>query len=75
MNNWFWYENMEIKEFKTIDDFPQECFGFIYEITNIITGKFYIGKKSLYHNVKKAVARSSLCAVLITVTGFPLSLP
>jgi hypothetical protein len=32
MNNWFWYENVEVKEFKTIEDFPQDCFGFIYEI-------------------------------------------
>jgi hypothetical protein len=60
MNNWFWYENMGIKEFKTIEDFPENSFGFIYKITNTITGKFYIGKKSLYHNVKKKLTKKEL---------------
>jgi hypothetical protein len=60
MNNWFWYENVEVKEFKTIEDFPQDCFGFIYEIKNTITGKFYIGKKSLYHNIKKKLTKKEL---------------
>ena len=60
MNNWFWYENMGIKEFKTIEDFPEDCFGFIYKITNTITGRFYIGKKSLYHNVKKKLTKKEL---------------
>jgi hypothetical protein len=60
MNNWFWYEDMGIKEFKTIEDFPQDCFGFIYKTTNTITGKFYIGKKSLYHNIKKKLTKKEL---------------
>ncbi len=60
MNNWFWYENMGIKEFKIIEDFPENSFGFIYKITNIVTGKFYIGKKSLYHNVKKKLTKKEL---------------
>ena len=60
MNNWFWYENMGIKEFKTIEDFSENSFGFIYKITNIVTGKFYIGKKSLYHNVKKKLTKKEL---------------
>jgi len=60
MNNWFWYENIRIKEFKTIEDFPQDCFGFIYKITNNITNKFYIGKKSLYHNIKKKLTKKEL---------------
>jgi len=60
MNNWFWYENMGIKEFKSIEDFPENSFGFIYKITNIITGKFYIGKKSLYHNIKKKLTKAEL---------------
>lgn len=60
MNNWFWYENMGIKEFKTIEDFPENSFGFIYKITNVVTGKFYIGKKSLYHNVKKKLTKKEL---------------
>jgi hypothetical protein len=60
MSNWFRYENIGIKEFKTIDDFPQDCFGFIYKITNRVTGKFYIGKKSLHHNVKKKLTKKEL---------------
>jgi hypothetical protein len=60
MNNWFWYENMGIKEFKTIEDFPENSFGFIYKITNVVTGKLYIGKKSLYHNIKKKLTKKEL---------------
>ena len=60
MSNWFWYENMGIKEFKSIEDFPENSFGFVYKITNIITNKFYIGKKSLYHNVKKKLTKAEL---------------
>ena len=60
MNNWFWYENIGIKEFKTIEDFPENSFGFIYKITNVVTSKFYIGKKSLYHNVKKKLTKKEL---------------
>jgi hypothetical protein len=60
MNNWFWYENMGIKNFTTIEDFPQDSFGFIYKITNVVTGKFYIGKKSLYHNIKKKLTKKEL---------------
>lgn len=29
--------------------------GFVYKITNLHTGAFYIGKKSLYSNVKKRI--------------------
>jgi hypothetical protein len=60
MNNWFRYENTQIKEFITLEDFPENSFGFIYRITNAITGKFYIGKKSLYHNIKKKLTKSEL---------------
>jgi len=60
MNNWFWYENIKIKQFTTIEDFPENSFGFIYKITNRVTGKFYIGKKSLYHNVKKKLTKKEL---------------
>jgi len=60
MNKWFWYENMGIKEFKTLEDFPTNSFGFIYKITNISTGRFYIGKKNLYHNIKKKLTKAEL---------------
>lgn len=29
------------------EDIPEECFGFIYEITNLDTGRIYIGKKQM----------------------------
>lgn len=37
-----------------IDKFPPNAFGFIYKLTNIDTGKWYIGRKNLYseRNVK-----------------------
>jgi hypothetical protein len=60
MNNWFWYENMGTKQFTSLEDFPENSFGFIYKITNIVTGKFYIGKKSLYHNIKKKLTKKEL---------------
>jgi len=60
MNNWFRYENTQIKEFITLEDFPENSFGFIYRITNTVTGKFYIGKKSLYHNIKKKLTKVEL---------------
>lgn len=65
--NWFIYRSAEdlqsvgdYKEFKNIEDFPEGCIGFVYKITNIKTGKFYIGKKSLYSNVKKALTKKEL---------------
>ena len=43
-NNWLYSEEFN----------PQNYFGFVYKITNLTNGKFYIGKKSFYHtsNVK-----------------------
>ena len=29
----------------TVETLPEECIGFVYEITNLISGKKYIGKK------------------------------
>lgn len=43
MNNWL-HENKVIKE---LEDFPENTFGYIYRITNLTTGKEYIGKKQL----------------------------
>jgi hypothetical protein len=40
--NWL-YENKEIAE----EVIPEEAAGFVYKITHIPTGKYYIGKKSL----------------------------
>lgn len=42
--NWT-YQN---KEVKSTEDMPDGVIGFIYQITDLDNGKFYIGKKSLY---------------------------
>ena len=57
---WFTYENGRILEYDSVDKFPENCIGFVYKITNIKTGKFYIGKKSLYSNVRKKLTKKEL---------------
>jgi hypothetical protein len=49
-----WY--FKGSQVKSIEDIPEGAIGFIYKITNNITGKFYIGKKSLYSNRKKKIS-------------------
>jgi len=39
-------------EIQTIEDFPENTFGFIYQVHHIPSGKKYIGKKVLYFNRK-----------------------
>jgi len=43
MQNWL-YENKEVTE----ESIPDGSEGFVYKITHIPTGKYYIGKKSLW---------------------------
>ena len=57
---WFIYENGMVKEYDSVDKFPENCVGFVYKITNIQTGKFYIGKKSLFSNVRKKLTKKEL---------------
>ena len=57
---WFTYENGTVKEYDSVDKFPENCVGFVYKITNIQTGKFYIGKKSLYSNIRKKLTKKEL---------------
>ena len=65
MNNWFsktetdWGTKVK-KEYLTIEDFPENTFGFIYVVKHRPTGKAYIGKKVLYHNVKKKLTKKEL---------------
>ena len=47
-----WY--YEDKEIATIEDIPEGVIGFVYLITNKDTGKYYVGKKSLYSTRKLA---------------------
>ena len=45
------YNNEEFNET------PEEYQGFVYEITELSTGKKYIGKKSLIYNLKKKLGK------------------
>lgn len=51
--NWI-YKSKTVND---ISDLPnhEHLEGFVYKITNLKTGVFYIGKKSLYSNVKKKI--------------------
>lgn len=61
MNNWFFYDPIGLHlEFKDITDFPEGVIGFVYKITNIQTGKFYIGKKALYHSNNKILTKKEI---------------
>lgn len=54
------YNGEEIKE---ISQFPLNTFGFVYRILNKKTGKVYIGKKVLYHNIKKKLTKNELAEI------------
>jgi len=53
-----WLYNEKVIE--KIEDMPQGTFGFIYIVTHKPTGKSYIGKKSLFHNIKKKLTKKEL---------------
>ena len=48
------------KVINSIEDMPQGTFGFIYITTHKSSGVSYIGKKSLYHNVKRKLTKKEL---------------
>ena len=58
--NWFVYKDGITTEYDSVDKFPENCIGFVYKITNIKTGKFYIGRKSLFSNIKKKLTKKEL---------------
>ena len=51
--NWL-YDGKEIIE---LEDFPENTFGFVYQITHLPTGKKYIGKKQLVYTQKKRIGK------------------
>ena len=53
---WF-YQGKQVTE---IGDMPEGTCGFIYKITNLQTGKIYIGKKILLSNRKKKLTKKEL---------------
>lgn len=56
MNDWRLHHSGQY--ITRIDQLPnhETLVGFVYKITNLKTGKFYIGKKSLYHSRKKKIS-------------------
>lgn len=62
--NWKRYDGEISVECTSVDQFPQNAVGFIYKIVNIETGKFYIGRKSLYSNIKKNLTKTELAEML-----------
>ena len=60
------YNNKVVESIEDFGDNPP--FGFIYITTHIPTGKQYLGKKSLYHNIKKKLGKKEL-ALLPTLPG------
>jgi len=56
------YQNKVIEK---IEDFPNETFGFVYRITNLETGLYYIGKKQLQNKVNKKLGKKELAELPI----------
>lgn len=53
-----------INKWKYWDIFnPDDYFGFVYKITNLTNGKFYIGKKQFNLNKKKKLTKKQLNAL------------
>jgi hypothetical protein len=48
------------KVIESLEDFPQDTFGFIYEVTHLPSGKKYLGKKVLFFNQKKTLTKKEL---------------
>jgi hypothetical protein len=56
MKNWLYKGN----EITSIENLPQDAFGFIYVTTHIPSNRAYIGKKSLYYNIKRKLTKKEL---------------
>ncbi len=59
MNNW----EFEGKEIKSLQDAPEGVVGFIYIITNIESGRRYIGKKYIYSEKKVNMNKKEIAAL------------
>jgi len=56
MENWLYKD----KRIESLEDFPKGTYGFIYITVHEPSGKSYLGKKVLYHNVKKKLTKKEL---------------
>jgi hypothetical protein len=62
MSNWLYKD----KRIESLEDFPEGTFGFIYITIHEPSGKSYLGKKSLFHNVKKKFTKKELAEQPVT---------
>ena len=58
MSNWLY--NEDGSKIAIAEDFSTDEYGFIYKITNLETGKYYIGKKAFFHNKKKKLTKKEI---------------
>jgi hypothetical protein len=54
------------KEIKSLEDIPTGTYGFIYVVTHVSTGKKYLGKKSLFHQLNKKLGKKELAQLPVT---------
>jgi len=50
----------EDEEITSIEQFPKNCHGFVYRITNLQNGKIYIGRKILLNTLNKKLTKKEL---------------
>jgi len=48
------------KQITSLNDLPEDIFGFVYLITNLDNGKKYIGKKQIFSNRKVKLSKRQL---------------
>jgi hypothetical protein len=58
MSNWLY--NDDGYKIAIAEDFSTDQYGFIYKITNLETGKYYIGKKAFFYNKKKKLTKKEI---------------
>lgn len=59
-----WLYNSKIID--TLEDLPNDSYGFIYITTHIPSGKKYLGKKSLFSTLNKKLGKKELANLPIT---------
>lgn len=62
-----WYYQNNIID--SIEQMPENIFGFIYKITNIETGQFYIGKKQIKSITNVKLGKKEKAKLNETITG------
>lgn len=47
----------------SVDKMPEDVFGFVYKITNLVNGKIYIGKKQVYSTTKRVFGKKEVATM------------